>query len=111
MAFSSICPILMSDLHNILVSKVHRTDYIVQTTVYFTIHCPTILAQSNVVTKQIPIGQSKWDILYVQRWEFIKEKKKVIKRENKNSTKKVTKKKGKNFLFFLITFLVKFLFS
>ena len=80
MAFSSICPILMSDLHNILVSKVHRTEDIVQTTVFFTIHCPTILAQSTVVTKQIPIGQSKWDILYVQRWEFIKENKKVIKK-------------------------------
>ena len=33
------------------------------------------------------------------RWEFVK--------ENKNSTKK----KRKNFIFFLITFLVEFLFS
>ena len=60
-----------------------------------------------------------------QRWEFIKENKKVRKqenknltmkaikktRENKNSTKKATKKKRKNFLFYLITFLVEFLFS
>ena len=59
-----------------------------------------------------------------QRWEFIKENKKVRKqenknstmkatkktRENKNSTKKATKKKRKNFLFYLIIFLVEFLF-
>ena len=88
MAFSSICPILMSDLHNILVSKVHRTDYIVQTTVFFTIHCPTILAQSTVVTKQIPIGQSKWDILYVKRWEFIKKKKSNKKRKTRTRPRK-----------------------
>ena len=34
-----------------------------------------------------------------QRWEFIKEDKKVRKQENKNSTKKVIKKKRKFFLF------------
>ena len=47
----------------------------------------------------------------VQRWEFIKETKKVRKQENKNSTKKVIKKKRKFFLFFLVAFLVEFLFS
>ena len=55
------------------------------------------------------------------RWEFIKENKKVRKQENKNSTKKAikkkkstkkaTKKKRKNFLIFLITFLVESVFS
>ena len=55
------------------------------------------------------------------RWEFIKENKKVIKQENKNSTKKVINKKRKFFflfscssscfLVFLIAFLVEFLFS
>ena len=37
----------------------------------------------------------------VQRWEFIKENKKVRKQENKNPTKKVI----------LVAFLVEFLFS
>ena len=56
------------------------------------------------------------------RWEFIKENKKVRKQENKNSTKKVIKKKFflfswssscflSFFLVFLIAFLAEFLFS
>ena len=49
---------------------------------------------------------------YNQRWEFIKENKKVRKQENKNSAKEVMKKKKKVFfLFFLFAFLVEFLFS
>jgi len=42
-----------------------------------------------------------------QRWGFIKENKKVRKQENKNSTKKVKKKKSKTF--FLGRFLVRVL--
>ena len=50
----------------------------------------------------------------LQRWEFIKENKKVrkqeSKKENKNSTKKVIKKKRKLFLFFFVEFLFSFFF-
>ena len=44
-----------------------------------------------------------------QRWEFIKENKKVRKQEKKKKNKKSTKKKRKSFPFVLITFLVEFL--
>ena len=59
----------------------------------------SLKAKSRVEKRQ----KNKVYLFAALRWEYIKENMKVRKKENKNSTNKVIKKKIKFFLFFLFS--------
>ena len=79
-------------------------------------YMPTFLHPGFVrhTSSMAPNRHVSWTCLIniQKRWEFIKEKKKAIKKERKQALDQESdQEKKKNFLFFLITFLVEFLFS
>ena len=94
---SSFMPIVSRWLYQMQLSEYRSINWCLIEHAY--IYVAASLQQTSYLMASVP------HISLKQRWEFIKENKKVRKQENKNSTKKVIKKKIKFFLFFLVEFL------